>query len=131
MRLMYVPICALAVMALFQSPAAHATDPQINCKAPSDTASMLHCAAVALETADTELNAIYKRLISLKDEQGQEILRKAERAWIEFRDADCSLAADLFRGGSLEPVVFLDCRAAMTAERVKLLQSQVDSIEGS
>ncbi|MCQ0970293.1 DUF1311 domain-containing protein [Paracoccus sp. TK19116] len=46
-----------------------------------------------------------------------ETLTKAQRAWIAFRDADCSLAYDRWDGGSMRSIAAANCRMVATARR--------------
>jgi uncharacterized protein YecT (DUF1311 family) len=54
-------------------------------------------------------------------------LREAQRAWIVFRDAHCTVEGyDQARGGSMEPMVYHGCRARLTRERTRQLE-EVDA----
>lgn len=44
-------------------------------------------------------------------------LRTAQRAWIAFRDADCTLAYDRYGGGSMRVIASADCQMRHTARR--------------
>jgi uncharacterized protein YecT (DUF1311 family) len=41
----------------------------------------------------------------------------ARRAWLGFRDAECSFAASSVSGGSIYPMIFGECLAGLTAAR--------------
>ena len=72
--------------------------------------------------ADNALNKVYKQLLSKIDKQSREKLKAAQRAWIEFRDADADLAADLeARGGSMWPLICSTRRCELTEARTKEL----------
>jgi uncharacterized protein YecT (DUF1311 family) len=45
-------------------------------------------------------------------------LESAQEAWAGYRDLACRGAAGQFEGGSLQPVVALDCRLRLTRERI-------------
>lgn len=53
----------------------------------------------------------------------QDLIRKAQRAWIEMRDADCTLAYDRWDGGSMRVIAGSDCRLRHTARRTLDLRS--------
>lgn len=98
------------------------------------------CALQAFERADAELNALYRQAIAGAretdrspdngrvegdDRPGEEAtLREAQRAWVTFRDAHCRLEGYGERGGSMEPMVFDECRARLTRERIAQLTPQ-------
>jgi uncharacterized protein YecT (DUF1311 family) len=46
------------------------------------------CVVANYNEADRDLNRVYQRLLDATEEK--EPLRKAQRAWIQFRDAECS-----------------------------------------
>ena len=51
-------------------------------------------------------------------------LAAAQRAWIAFRDAEATFAADQFRGGSAAPVVLRGTSMTETTEqRIKQLKA--------
>ena len=73
--------------------------------------------------ADTELNTAYKKVIALlPDEKSVELLRKAQRAWVAFRDANAAFHADEMRGGSAVPLLFYGQQTQLTKSRLKHLQ---------
>ncbi|MEM7060098.1 MAG: lysozyme inhibitor LprI family protein [Pseudomonadota bacterium] len=64
------------------------------CQDADGVIESIECYNKELKAADTELNAIWKRVIAehhsggVKEEHTKDI-RAAQRAWITFRDADC------------------------------------------
>ncbi|VXB60943.1 lysozyme inhibitor LprI family protein [Massilia sp. 9I] len=66
-----------------------------------------------LANANERLNTTYQRILSLMASDEQVKLRKAQRAWIEYRDLDCAWAF------SAQP---LDCQIQRTQERVAALE---------
>ena len=51
----------------------------------------------------------------------------AQRAWIVFRDAHCTYEAyGGGRGGSMEPMLFEGCRAAITLDRIRQLTGDAE-----
>ena len=115
---------------------AQQADPEIHCKEPMDQMSMNHCAYEAWETADKELNAVWKTTMADAKEADEELksygddgrpghaetLLKAQRAWIAFRDAHCDYSGFEARGGSMEPMLVGYCLEQLTLERVKQLK---------
>ena len=66
-----------------------------------------------LASADERLNAVYQQILKKMDGDAQTKFRKAQRAWIAFRDLDCAWAFDR---------VPLDCKINRTEERTKALE---------
>ena len=101
---------------------------------------MTACAGQRFEQADAALNALYARLIAGAretdrspdngrvtgdDRPGEEAtLREAQRAWVTYRDAHCRGEGYGERGGSMEPMIYQDCRARLTRERIAQLTPQ-------
>ncbi len=80
--------------------------------------------AAAVEVANTQLDAVYKRLMSKLDAEGQKSLREAERSWIKWRDDEALLIARIGGavGGSALRMGFLDAQAKLIRERMEVLR---------
>ncbi|TAJ73157.1 MAG: DUF1311 domain-containing protein [Phenylobacterium sp.] len=79
--------------------------------------------------ADRELNAAYRKLVAQASAGGRERLRQAQRAWIAFRDLDCAARAGS-RGGSFHPAAVSLCLEAVTDDRTRTLQAELNCAEG-
>lgn len=110
------------------APAAWAED----CANASDQATMNECADKAFKASDTELNALYKQIEArLKDDQDKtKLLVSAQKAWIAFRDAECDFSATGVAGGSVYPMIVLQCRDGLTQNRVKDFKNYLSCEEG-
>lgn len=104
-------------------------------KAESNLA-MKVCAGQKFSAADALLNKTYKQIIAQLDaviaqenaenlsgteRYGQETkdrLIKAQRAWINFRDANCVYEGASMLYGTGEPLVISSCLGRMTIERI-------------
>lgn len=79
------------------------------------------------KTADAQLNAVYKKVVgSLPDEKAVELLRKSQRAWLTFRDAEAASYADAMRGGSAAPLLFYGQQTQLTRSRIKQLREYLE-----
>jgi uncharacterized protein YecT (DUF1311 family) len=102
--------------------AAHA-----DCANAATQVEMNTCAGQAYKAADAALNKGYAAAMTRmkaidadlpKAEQGAEAnLRKAQRAWVGYRDAACAAEGFKAHGGSIEPMVVAGCLARLTTER--------------
>ncbi len=113
-----------------------AEDLQPNCDDPMSQAEMNHCALLDFEQADAELNAAWREALAQARAADSEIdreydtrptseakLREAQRAWIVFRDAHCTVVGyEEARGGSMESMSYHGCRATITRERTEQLR---------
>lgn len=76
---------------------------------------MNECAGLAYQEADKRLNQVYKQLPRTPG------LVAAEKAWIAFRDAECTYEAQAVEGGSMQPMVYANCLQSLTEDRIKQL----------
>jgi len=70
------------------------------------------------EREDAELNAIYKKVIALLNEDAKKKLVASQRSWISFRDAQASVDADLDQSGCLA----LRNKIELTQQRIATLR---------
>ncbi len=82
------------------------------------------------QKADKELNRVYKKLTATLDAAGAAKLKKAQRAWVVFRDAEMAFAGDEMRGGSAEPLAIYGAAARLTEARTKQLNVSLESRTG-
>ncbi|PYJ14103.1 MAG: hypothetical protein DME93_00950 [Verrucomicrobia bacterium] len=74
--------------------------------------------------AAAELNRTYEALLTkLPDAEGKEKLKKAQRAWLAFRDAEAAFAADKVRAGSMAPTLRYETMTELTRQRIKQLET--------
>ncbi len=86
--------------------------------AASSTDSLKNIADYEYRLWDTELNRIYKAVISCMTDEEAEKLQKAEREWIRNRDAAAGKAAAKYKGGSMEGLEYTASLAGTTRSRV-------------
>lgn len=105
--------------------------------------AMEECEGDAWQAADQELNALYQKFVArLKDaaakEQGvipasegsAEVLKRlvaSERAWITYRDANCSFEATEMLGGSGEGLSYSGCEVRTTLDRITELNNVLNA----
>jgi uncharacterized protein YecT (DUF1311 family) len=69
---------------------------------------------------EAELNASYQNALQRwgNDPASLAALRKAERAWIAYRDANCEAEYATYGSGSMGPNVAAFCRIRLTRDRL-------------
>jgi uncharacterized protein YecT (DUF1311 family) len=84
------------------------------------------------ETAawDDILNAEYKRLLSLVKPEAAEDVRKAQRLWLQTRDADCRVPYYFYGGGTIVKTLGAECDRDHTADRALLIKSWREMAQG-
>ncbi|WP_082546832.1 lysozyme inhibitor LprI family protein [Rhizobium sp. Root483D2] len=109
--------------------------PNVDCANAETQTDMTICANKDYEAADTELNAVYKKAMAAMKNADKDLaeidanypgavdaLKKAQRAWIDYRDGQCELAGFEARGASLEPMLVSVCLAGLTKKRSEELK---------
>ncbi|MEZ0253838.1 MAG: lysozyme inhibitor LprI family protein [Chthoniobacter sp.] len=60
------------------------------------------------------------------DDEGKEKLKASERAWLVYRETQAKFQADVVaRGGTMAPLIYNECRVALTKARIKELEESV------
>ncbi|GAB5446623.1 lysozyme inhibitor LprI family protein [Gymnodinialimonas sp.] len=89
--------------------------------------ALTECASRDLSFWDGLLNNAYQQVIATLDAPQEENLRAAQRAWITFRDLTCDMEAARFEGGSIAPMIGLDCHARLTERRARDLETYLQN----
>ena len=79
--------------------------------------------AADVEQANTQIDAVYKQLMSKLDAEGQKSLREAQRSWIKWRDNEAMFIARVGGavGGSALRVDVLTAQAKLIRQRTEVL----------
>ncbi len=122
------PTLILALAPLLLVSLAHADE----CSNAPTQAALNQCASVQYKTADKELNRLYQEIgQGLKNQaQTKQRLVSAQRAWVAFRDAECSYATSVVESGSLYPLAYSQCMTTLTKARVENLKHYLNCEEG-
>jgi uncharacterized protein YecT (DUF1311 family) len=118
-------------------------NPAWNCDDPQVQQEMNWCAGQDYEAADAAMNVQWRLTreamkahdASFADQDGKRFdkrggwfasLLEAQRGWLRYRDAHCALDGYAARGGSLEPLLALTCKARLTRARTEELRGLVE-----
>ncbi|MBD9373352.1 lysozyme inhibitor LprI family protein [Rhizobium sp. ARZ01] len=139
-------LCALAafVCSLFLSSTAtlaQDADDDVDCANAVTQVDLNICAGKDYAAADAELNRIYREAMKAMEATDKELgslnpayagaldaLKRAQRAWIPYRDGQCELAGFEARGGTLEPMLVAGCLSDLTRKRTEELKSLVQAL---
>jgi uncharacterized protein YecT (DUF1311 family) len=94
----------------------------LNCSDSATQRELNECAYQETKMADKEIGRVYQLLMSRLDKEGQTKLRDAQRKWIKFKEANAEFAADAYRGGSMEGMVYTNAIKESTIQRTKELK---------
>ncbi len=88
-----------------------------------DTSDMVKCLSDTTAKWDKRLNEAYREALNDKEapKEQREQLRKAQRLWLQFRDANCEYYA--LGEGSISRVNAASCGFDMTKARAKELEA--------
>ena len=103
--------------------AQHMNSPTAPCQGNLDTVQLYDCFAAASNRADGELNGVYKQIRGILEPDDQKRLLEAQRIWLQYRDATCSAARQLYGQGTAGPPAEVACREELTRERVAVLKT--------
>ncbi|WP_457967897.1 lysozyme inhibitor LprI family protein [Pseudomonas sp. R4-84] len=103
-----------------------------DCANATTQGELNQCAAQENRAADKELNRLYQKITArLKDNAAaKQLLVKAQRAWIDFRDAECSFSASGVEGGSVHPMIHNECITTLTKARIDAFNTYLSCKEG-
>ena len=127
------PVILSAALLASMVPAVFAAEQLDECMDNAENqAAMTQCAAQAYQASDAELNEVFHdtRQRLGDDDDTRRLLRDAERAWIAFRDAECSFVSSAVGGGSAYSMVYDLCLDDLTQKRVEDLRYYLDCDEG-
>jgi len=134
-------LCLALAIAMFADAALAQEDPPVDCANAMTQADMNQCAYQDFEKADKELNVVYRQALKSQEEldrQSAEInpdyvgavkaLKKAQRAWIDYRDGHCDGVGYEAVGGTMQSMLISGCQATMTTARTKELRELIQGM---
>ncbi len=119
------------LLLMMGSLAAHAAEewdfaaPQKNRCSVGTMLDMNRCLQEEQKKTDTRLNELYQTLLKLLQDPSS--IRKAQAAWIRFRDLDCEYSlSGIEKDGSLRPFAANACLIDHAEKRIRDLQRYID-----
>ena len=115
--------------ALVSASSSFAAQPECLNSAPTQLA-MDECVGRSMKASDQKLNETYHALLAKVSKSGADQLRKAQRAWLAWRDAQCEFNTMGTRGGSINSSMYGLCIDELTQEQTRRLDAQIQCKEG-
>jgi len=102
------------------------------------------CYSKLYQSADTQLNSTYNNIVGFMkknlsvaqhdnnaalithNETSLAKLLAAQRAWLAYRDANCDSVKFQYDGGSIQPMIWSQCMADATQQRITTLTTAYD-----
>lgn len=91
---------------------------------------MNHAAAEELRKLDQKLKNIIEDIEVYLDADEAKAFRRAQASWETFRDQHAAFVADLFAGGSMQPLWYITSVDTATRDRIDELQSYLEHRRG-
>ena len=114
--------------------------PQLKCHEGPTQSDLNECADGEFRTADAAMNRQWAITATKMKSWDIDLDRKTDkepgyfdtllagqRAWIKFRDLHCTSVGYAARGGSMEPMLYAQCRAQLTRERKVQLAELIET----
>jgi uncharacterized protein YecT (DUF1311 family) len=79
--------------------------------------------AKELKKADAEVNRVYHSTVKRLQADDAALLRKAQRAWLAYRDAQCEVERALWGGGTGGPAAWMSCKVELTRQRTAEIEN--------
>ena len=117
-----IVLFSISFLAVTSSRAQHMNEPDSPCAGVVVTSDLVACLRKARASSDAEMNSLYQKIRKRLDAGEAEQLAKAQRLWIEYRDANCSAERSLYESGTAALPAYPACLEAMTRERTKELR---------
>jgi uncharacterized protein YecT (DUF1311 family) len=97
------------------------------CSKERNQAAMTRCADELLKKANAEMAKTLKELLEATDKEDQKYVTEAQEAWKAYADKECisRIGGSPNRGGTIWPMMHLQCHVGLTRLRVKDLKEQV------
>ncbi|MCJ8519690.1 uncharacterized protein YecT (DUF1311 family) [Pseudorhizobium tarimense] len=125
---------------LVEVPVSAQDQPDIDCQNAQTQMEMTYCAERDFAAADEVLNAQYKQARQVMKawdadamaefKGAEDALVAAQRAWVGFRDAQCTSVGFQAHGGTMEPMLIYACQADLTRTRTEELKELTDVMDG-
>lgn len=94
------------------------------------TVGMVECLSTETQAWDVILNEEYSRLLALLKPDPAEVVKKAQRLWVQGRDADCAVPYNFYDGGTIVQTRGAECFLNHTADRATLIKSWREMAQG-
>ena len=116
---------AVALIALLPTPSRAEQIPAL-CSKERNQAEMTRCADELLKKANAEMAKTLKELLEATDKENQKFVTEAQDAWKAYADKECisRIGGSPNRGGTIWPMMHLQCHVGLTRARIKDLKEQ-------
>jgi len=101
-----------------------------DCKNAGTTIEMDSCAGTVFKKNYLQMIALYNGLAARYDAKNRSLLQASQRSWYKYMSDQCDFATAPTVGGTINPMIFTECKNDHTLVRIKELKAQRDCQEG-
>jgi uncharacterized protein YecT (DUF1311 family) len=88
---------------------------------------MNHCTGALAANLERERVKAERALAAVFGADREGVLRAAEASWKAYRDAQCTLEASSFEGGSMQPTIYNSCVVGLLRARIEAVRRLAES----
>jgi len=128
----FVPTVVILLFLVWASAGARAQMQEDPCDPEAQRSTQLMaCAERKFKEATAELRRARAALYEDLEPPSRVKLRAAERLWLRYRKSNCDTEASIYEGGTIQPLIQLQCMARVTLERAGELRAQAQTLHGT
>lgn len=94
------------------------------------TVDMDECALHDKQEAEAAMESVYQQLLAKIGPEHRLMLKEARKAWEAYRKRQCKFDTLGTEGGTIHTMIHLQCLGAMTRDYQKILEYQLNCVEG-
>ncbi len=125
-----VPTLVIMLLCAAAAASARGQSGEEPCANSQRSPGLLACAEKEFREAAAELRRVTAELSADLEAQPRAGLRRAERAWVRYRKANCDAEAAIYEGGTIQPLIRTRCMTRVTRERAAELRAQLQTLGG-
>jgi len=125
MRLAHTVVAAVALVALLPTASRSEQIPAL-CSKERNQSEMTRCADQLLRKENAEMAKTLEALLKETDKDNHKYVTEAQAAWQAYADKECfsRIGGSPNRGGTIWPMLNLECHVGLTRLRIKDLKEQ-------
>lgn len=126
MRFAHTAAAAIALIALLPTASRSEQIPAL-CSKERNQSEMTRCADQLLRKENAEMAKTLEALLKETDKDNHKYVTEAQAAWQAYADKECfsRIGGSPNRGGTIWPMLHLECHVGLTRLRIKDLKEQV------
>src|SRR5215204_2645828 len=126
----FVPTVVIMLLLLPAAARAQAGEDPCAPEAQRST-QLMACAERKFKEATAELKRVRAKLYEDFESRSRVQFRAAERLWLSYRKSNCDTEASIYEGGTIQPLIRLQCMTRVTLERADELKAQIQTLHGT